>query len=74
MLTQQTFQHLRALKLTAMADAFPQQLEQPNTQQLFLMSYRRCASAPADYSTNSGSLVATAPTASSGTNWPGSTF
>lgn len=34
MLTQQTLQHLRALKLTGMADAFLQQLEQPNTQQL----------------------------------------
>ena len=34
MLTQQTLQHLRALKLLGMADAFAQQLEQPKTQQL----------------------------------------
>lgn len=34
MLTQQTLQHLRALKLIGMADAFAQQLEQPTTQQL----------------------------------------
>jgi len=34
MLNQQTLQRLRALKLTGMADAFAQQLEQPPTQQL----------------------------------------
>lgn len=34
MLNQQTLQHLRELKLTGMADAFAQQLEQPATQQL----------------------------------------
>jgi DNA replication protein DnaC len=34
MLTQQTLQHLRALKLLGMADAFAQQLEQPQTQSL----------------------------------------
>lgn len=34
MLNQQTLQHLRALKLFGMADAFTQQLEQPATQQL----------------------------------------
>lgn len=34
MLNQQTLQHLRALKLFGMADAFNQQLEQPSTQQL----------------------------------------
>jgi DNA replication protein DnaC len=34
MLTQQTLQHLRALKLLGMADAFAQQLEQPKTQLL----------------------------------------
>src|SRR5215813_13806854 len=32
--TQQTLQSLRALKLQGMADAFAQQLEQPNTRQL----------------------------------------
>lgn len=34
MLNQQTLQRLRALRLTGMANAFAQQLEQPNTQQL----------------------------------------
>jgi DNA replication protein DnaC len=34
MLNRQTLQRLRALRLTGMADAFAQQLEQPPTQQL----------------------------------------